>query len=206
MTPSLRFEIGSVVAPGDRLGSTRQVSAGEGTYQRGGHVYSGIVGTLCCSDDDDKAVVSVRPSRRFASSLVLRVGQICLVKVMRLVMQQATVEIVAVEGVGALPCPHEGSIRREDVRTGASQEIQLQDCYRPGDFVLARILSLGDARRYLLTTAEPELGVIRAVGQSGKPMVALSWKEMECPVTKVKEARKCAKPSNLQQLFSARQS
>jgi exosome complex component CSL4 len=33
--------------------------------------------------------------------------------------------------------------------------------------------------------------------KSGKPMVLVSWKEMQCPVTGEKERRKCAKPTSL---------
>jgi exosome complex component CSL4 len=50
-----------------------------------------------------------------------------------------------------------------------------------------------------LTTAENELGVIRAIcSSSGKIMAPISWKEMECPETKVRERRKCAKPKDIQ--------
>jgi exosome complex component CSL4 len=57
------------------------------------------------------------------------------------------------------------------------------------------VISLGDSRRYFLSTAENELGVIKAVSaSSGEVMIPISWKEMQCPKTKAKEARKCAKP------------
>ena len=38
----------------------------------------------------------------------------------------------------------------------------MAECFRPGDVVRAEVLSLGDARSYYLSTAEPELGVVRA--------------------------------------------
>lgn len=50
---------------------------------------------------------------------------------------------------------------------------------------------------YQLSTAENELGVVVAMAQeSGKfgvPMVPISWTEMQCPQTFVKEPRKVAK-------------
>lgn len=50
---------------------------------------------------------------------------------------------------------------------------------------------------YQLTTAENELGVVVAVASEGgvyaPPMVPISWTEMQCPETLVKEARKVAK-------------
>lgn len=201
--PTLRFELGTILVPGDRIGSLREATPGEGTYSRAGHVYSSAVGQLGWNEQDKS--VSVKPRRPRASSLVLVAGQIVLSKVTRIVaLQQVVVEIVAAKGVGALPYTHEGGIRKEDIRTGASEEVELQDCFRAGDFVLCRILSLGDSRRYLLTTAEPELGVVRAISAvSGKPMVPISWKEMQCPETKVKEPRKCAKVTrDLQTLLS----
>lgn len=75
----------------------------------------------------------------------------------------------------------------------------------------AAVFSMGDARSYYLTTARNDLGVIFAESELGTPqqpftlsatsfpslgtpMVPISWQEMMCPVTKVREARKCAKP------------
>ena len=40
-------------------------------------------------------------------------------------------------------------------------------CFRPGDIVIARVISLGDAQSYLLTTAENELGVVIATSEAG---------------------------------------
>ncbi len=43
----------------------------------------------------------------------------------------------------------------------------MYDCFRPGDIVLAEVLSLGDARSYFLTTAKNELGVVHAKSLAG---------------------------------------
>ena len=197
-TMTLRFDIGSTVAPGDRLGSLRDVKPGIGTYSRGAHVFASAVGAL---ELDAEGEVSVKPAKAFAASRVLNVGQIVVARVERVVLQQAVVDIIAAANIGVLPFTHSGAIKKEDVRSGASEEIQVQDAYRPGDIVLCRILSTGDTRRYLLTTAETELGVIRAISSTcKKAMVAISWKEMQGPDGQ-KESRKCAKPSNLQEML-----
>jgi exosome complex component CSL4 len=137
-----------------------------------------------------------------ATSQVLRIGQLVVGKVVRITPQNAVVDIRAAEHAGALRSPHEGAIRMEDVRTGATEQVALGDCFRPGDLVVCRVLSLGDSRRYFLSTAETELGVIRATTSRGVPMIPISWKEMECPETGVKELRKCAKPVHLRQINS----
>jgi exosome complex component CSL4 len=205
--PTLRFTIGSTVTPGDRLGTVRQVLPGTGTYVKGGQIYASVVGKLQVDNKetkegaDPKLVATVHPNngKEFASNQVLAVGQVVLCRVVRIATQQVQVDILAREGVvGMLKNSHEGAIRREDVRTGANETVQMEASFLPGDMLLCRVLSLGDSRRYYLSTAEPALGVIHAVSAtSGKPMVPNSWKEMECPETGVKELRKCARPRDL---------
>lgn len=54
---------------------------------------------------------------------------------------------------------------------------------------MARIHALGGGEKndYILSTAETELGVVKATCESsGYELQPISYKEMECPVTKVK--------------------
>lgn len=204
--PTLRFELGSKVIPGDRLGSIRDmIVPSDGTYEQGGHIYASMIGKLILGDPVIKGKnkktyhpVKVVPSRRKLPQ-VLQVGHVILGRVTRLSLQQAFVDILAGQESlspedNLLKPMGEGIIRREDVRTGATDEIKMHEMFRSNDLVLCRILSLGD-RRYVLGTAESSLGVIRAISSvSQEPMIPLSWREMECPVTGNKELRKCAKP------------
>ena len=203
--PTLRFTVGATVVPGDRIGTVREVMPSVGTYLQRGHVYASLVGRLelqeTNNDGNGKWIVSVR-SKENASDRVISEGQVVLCRINRISTQQAFVSILALEGrkQGTLEewQQPEGSIRKEDVRSGASEQVMIQESFLPGDLVLARVLSLGDTRRYLLGTAEPQLGVLRAVSaKSGKAMIPVSWKEMECRETGAKEARKCAKPRKL---------
>jgi exosome complex component CSL4 len=199
--PTLRFENGSKVVPGDRIGTIQQALPGIGTYARGGNVYASVLGrmqVLVRSENKQglpRSIVSVQPHRPLASLQVLSVGQIVLCRILRVSSPQAVVEILANEAAGKIHSPSEGSIPREEcVKSGAATR-EVHECFQPGDIVLAKILSSGDSRKYILTTAESELGVIHALcHSSGKPMIPCSWKEMECPETSVKEPRKCAKP------------
>ena len=81
--------------------------------------------------------------------------------------------------------------------------VEMYNCFRPGDIVLARVISLGDPTAgYLLTTAENSLGVVIAKSEVGSVMVPVSWTEMQCPKTYNKEQRKIAKviPEDLAEL------
>lgn len=156
-----------------------------------------------------EVVVVPEGGKSYPSDLVPSVGCVVLGRVARVAHNQAFVEIVAAEGIGggggkrgvgnvsgfgALPEPHYGSVRKEDVRSGASEEVVMSESFRPGDVVMCRIVSPGDSRRYGLSTAENELGVIRAKSASGGDLVPVSWREMECSTTGNKEKRKVAKP------------
>ena len=54
-------------------------------------------------------------------------------------------------------------------------------------------LSLGDKKHLFLTTNKNEYGVIFAKSIAGSILVPISWQEMQCPSTKMKEFRKVAK-------------
>ena len=98
----------------------------------------------------------------------------------------------------------QGIIKKEDVREHEIDRVEIHKCFRPGDIVRARVVSLGDSRQYYLSTAESELGVMYAKSQThvgegggeggGSVMVPVSWEKMMDPITKVTEDRKVAKP------------
>ena len=93
--------------------------------------------------------------------------------------------------------PFSGILRQNEIRPNSSLEVRIEECIHPGDVILARIHANGE-REYILTTAEAELGVIQAICESsGCVMQPISWKEMVCPVSKVKEGRKVAKPRQM---------
>ena len=156
-----------------------------------------------------------------AKQQVVRVGQTILGRVVRIGMaqqQQVMVDIVA-NPYGVLDCVAHGTIRREDITkilpastvtavnspqsqlSNPSTVVQqLSQSFRVGDWVAAKVVSLGDDpnRRYCLSTAESSLGVVHAIcSTSGQPMIPVSHREMECPVTGTIEARKCARPPTM---------
>ncbi|XP_030636342.1 exosome complex component CSL4 isoform X4 [Chanos chanos] len=80
------------------------------------------------------------------------------------------------------------------LRKNEGEEVETYKSFRPGDIVLAKVISLGDVQsNYLLTTAENELGVVVAHSEAGVQMVPISWCEMQCPRTHAKEFRKVAR-------------
>ena len=91
--------------------------------------------------------------------------------------------------------PYAGTLRQNEIKPQSALELDLSECIRPGDIILARIHALGGEKEYILSTAETELGVIKAVCESsGYELRPVSYKEMECVVSGVREGRKVAKP------------
>jgi exosome complex component CSL4 len=191
---ALMVEVGQKVTPGDKIGKANLMIAGTGTYNRGSFIYSSSVGFVSLSGNE--VSIKLEGDRAYASSHVLSIGNKVLCKVIRITNQMATVQIVAAEDIGALREHHEGIIRKEDVRVAATEEVEIYDSFRPGDILVARIISLGSSRRgYFLSTAENQLGVLQAIcSTSGEKMIPISYKEMECPKSHIREKRKCAKP------------
>lgn len=54
-------------------------------------------------------------------------------------------------------------------------------------------MPITEAHIYQLSTGKNELGVVIAHSEHGHPMIPISWLEMQCTKSFVKEARKVAK-------------
>ena len=113
-----------------------------------------------------------------SQDLALKVNDYVLAKVTKAVQNQISVEIIAVENI-KLRTPAKGVVQREDMRDKETDILNINDCFRPGDVIRAKILSLGDTRHYYLSTSENHLGVLYATcAKTRKLMVAKSVTEM----------------------------
>eukprot|EP00040_Diaphanoeca_grandis_P011106 m.56842 g.56842 ORF g.56842 m.56842 type:complete len:210 (-) comp22302_c0_seq1:29-658(-) len=183
------------VCPGQRLADAAQVKAGSGTYERNGKVYASIVGKreLLSYANESKLVLEVVSKHR---QRVLQVGSLVACKITSITPRYAKVDIqILITANGTkipLKDPFRGMIRTQDIRETEKDKVVLYKCFRPGDIVTAKVISLGDAKSYYLSTAEDTLGVVYAESEGGQPLVPVSWTEMQCVETGVKEPRKVA--------------
>ncbi|KAM6263889.1 exosome complex component CSL4 isoform 1-T1 [Spheniscus humboldti] len=175
MAPPARYCV-----PGERLCSAEEATAGSGTYTRHGFVFSSLAGCLeKRSEDSGPPVVSV--VRDAESQLLPDVGAVVTCKVCSINSRFAKVHILYV-GSTPLKSAFRGTIRREDIRATEKDKVEVYKSFRPGDIVLAKVISLGDAQsNYLLSTAENELGVVVARSEAGRdgprppPEGQLTW-------------------------------
>eukprot|EP01036_Dinobryon_divergens_P040710 gene40710-53860_t len=193
----MSFQLSDVILPGESIGTCSSLDVGVGTYLDGEDIKACLAGRVVLepSTVSRKSRANVLSfSSKSASEIVIDVGDTVLARVTRINMNQASVEILSVRDSALNQYP-KGIIRREDVRLSEIDKLVMHECFRPGDVVRAHVLSLGDARQYFLSTSDKNDGVVWARSQSsGEVLVAVSWKEMEDPQTKIKEPRKVAKP------------
>ena len=184
----------TVVVPGEPLSG--MLRPGEGSFVwSDGKVRASVIGSISL-----QGVQPAKKKRQMTAALPT-VGDLVTCRVARINPRQATLDIIC---VGDLPLsePCSGLIRREDVRQGgagaANEPVEIYRSFRPGDIVLARVLSLGDARSYYLSCVGAELGVVLCRSATdGAVMRAVSHAEVECPVSGVRERRKVARPADL---------
>jgi exosome complex component CSL4 len=144
-----------LVCPGHCIGKADELTCGDGTYSKDGRIIASILGYV--SVDGNVTSVHHHKKTTSTSSLIPRVGNIILGKISRITANLANVDIMIVEG-NVLPQACGGIIRVEDVLPDVDiTAVQMVDCFRPGDVVKARIISMGDSRQYFLSTAEVNL-------------------------------------------------
>ncbi|XP_049810710.1 exosome complex component CSL4 isoform X2 [Schistocerca nitens] len=180
-----------ICVPGQRLClADKGHISGCGTYERHGYIYSALAGFVNFVKKDKSTIIEVRSIND--QSIVPAPGDIVTAKV-ALINQRFCKCVIKCIGDTVLSRPYRGILRKEDVRATEKDGVEMYKCFRPGDIILARVLPMTDIHSYQLSTAENELGVVIAHSEAGIEMVPISWTQMQCPKTFVKEWRKVAK-------------
>eukprot|EP00123_Amoebidium_parasiticum_P012079 comp21098_c0_seq1/m.28486 comp21098_c0_seq1/g.28486 ORF comp21098_c0_seq1/g.28486 comp21098_c0_seq1/m.28486 type:complete len:198 (-) comp21098_c0_seq1:454-1047(-) len=187
---------GEVVIPGQRLGHLEDFRSGPGTYVRGSSIHASTVGTLLRVAPTEKELPLLMVVHDKYSGVVPEVGSVVIAKVTGINPRFAKCDIICV-GSAPLKNTFRGTVRSRDVRATEKDKVEIHKCFRPGDIIRAEVMSLGDARSYLLMTAKNEYGVVFAESLAGATMVPVSWCEMLCPKTRTKELRKVARPDTM---------
>ncbi|XP_076372848.1 exosome component 1 Csl4 [Tachypleus tridentatus] len=189
-----------ICIPGQRLcrADSSNLTGGKGTYTRQGYICASLagyihiekhLGYIHIEKQEKNSVIHVK--RGIEQNVVPEAGSVVTVKITSVNPRVCKCSILCVENT-ELREPFRGQIRKEDVRSTEKDLVELYKCFRPGDIVLARVLSIGDAHSYYLSTAEDELGVAISISEAGVPMIPGST-GMQCPKTYVTEPRKVAK-------------
>uniref|UniRef100_A0A8C9DIA4 Exosome component 1 n=1 Tax=Prolemur simus TaxID=1328070 RepID=A0A8C9DIA4_PROSS len=174
MAPPVRYCI-----PGERLCNLEEGSPGSGTYTRHGYIFSSLAGCLTKSSENGSLpVVSVM--RETESQLLPDVGAVVTCKVSSINSRFAKVHILYV-GCTPLKNSFRGTIRKRDSlhKSGSRGSLALQ---------FPTQLKRGGSQANLWGPSSSTCSSL-----PGVQMVPISWCEMQCPKTHIKEFRKVAR-------------
>lgn len=162
---------------GDRLCVSDDLNiSGAGTYIFRNYIYSALGGVVKIernSDGQQRTISVVHDlSKSSCSAKLPTAGTIVTCRVISVNSLQAKCQINCVND-RLLKVPFsEAILRKEDVRAEDRDRVEMHNCYRPRDIILARVFGLSD-KGYLLTTAEDALGVIVAYNENRMSLIII---------------------------------
>ncbi len=174
-----------MVLPGDQIAVAEEFEPGEGTYERNGLVFASTPGVLQLDEINRIARV-----RSFNPPAELKVGDIVYGTVDDIRGMMATATVNAVHGKDRqVSGENEGTIHISNVSEEYTEDIH--DMYHLGDIIRAKVIQVKPSVQ--LTTAEPDLGVVKAFCGICRGPLELRGRDLYCPRDERTERRKVAR-------------
>ncbi len=174
-----------MVLPGDQIAVAEEFEPGQGTYERNGLVFASTPGVLQL--DEQNRVARVRP---FNPPAELQVGDIVYGVLDDIRGMMATATVNAIHGRDrAISGENEGTIHISNVSEEYTEDIR--DMYHLGDIIRAKVIQVKPSVQ--LTTAEPDLGVVKAFCGQCRGTLELRGRDLYCPRCERSERRKLAR-------------
>src|SRR6266508_311067 len=171
-----------MVLPGDEIAVAEEFEPGEGTYEAKGLVFAATPGVL--ELDPANRVARVRA---FNPPAELRVGDIVYGAVDDIRGMMATATIQAIHGrARQISGESEGTIHISNVSEEYTEDIH--DMYRLGDIIRAKVIQVKPSVQ--LTTAEPSLGVVKALCSVCRGPLEMRGRDLYCPRDERSERRR----------------
>jgi exosome complex component CSL4 len=173
-----------MVLPGDEIAVAEEFEPGEGTYERNGLVFAAAPGVLYLDPENRVARV-----RAFNPPAELKLGDIVYGVVEDIRGMMATATILAIHGRSRqISGESDGTVHISNVSEDYTEDIH--DKFRLGDIIRAKVIQVKPSLQ--LTTAEPNLGVVRAFCSVCRGPLELRGRDLYCPRDERPERRKFA--------------
>lgn len=177
-----------MVLPGDQIAVAEEFEPGEGTYERNGLVFAATPGVLQL--DEQNRVARVRP---FNPPAELQVGDIVYAVVDDIRGMMATATVMAIHGRSRqISGETDATVHISNVSEEYTEDIR--DMYHLGDAIRAKVIQTKPSVQ--LTTAEPDLGVVKALCSVCRGPLELRDRDLYCPRDERTERRKVARDYN----------
>src|SRR5438874_13161151 len=173
-----------MVLPGDEIAVAEEFEPGEGTYEKNGRVYAATPGVLILDPANRVARV-----RAFNPPAELKVGDIVYGTIDDIRGMMATATVLAIHGrTRQVSGEAEGTIHISNVSEDYTEDIH--DKFRLGDIIRAKVIQVKPSVQ--LTTAEANLGVVKALCSVCRGPLELRGHDLHCPRDERTERRKVA--------------
>jgi exosome complex component CSL4 len=181
----MKAKTGDFVLPGDALGVTEEFLPSEWTYDDHGEIRSLVAGTVNIDQKNKK--ISIIPKTK--SPALLKRGEVIVGQIRDVRGQRALVDVDGIKNSKrSLPITFLGAIHISQAQKGYVDK--LTDNFHIGDLIQARVTKVMGVDNADLTTAEDELGVIKAMCTNCRHfMKKTSKNEVKCPNCGKKESR-----------------
>ena len=182
----MKTKSGDFVLPGDALGVTEEFVPADWTFDDEGKIRSLVAGTVSLDNKNKK--ISIIPKTN--SPPILQNGIVVYGQISEVRGQRALMKIEGIkDNSRSLVTNFSGGIHISQADKG--YVAKLTDEFRIGDLVEARVTKIIGLDNVDLTTAENELGVIKAMCTKCRSyMKQISKNEVLCPNCGRKEKRK----------------
>lgn len=128
-----------ICLPGQRLClCSKNNASGHGTYERQGYIYSQLAGYVDVVEKDNVKIIEVHSTGE--QTVIPAQGDIVTAQVYIITQSYAKCQIKCV-GDTVLRRPFKAVLRKEDVRASEKDRVEIYKSFRPGDIILARVVS-----------------------------------------------------------------
>ncbi len=169
--------------PGDLIGTSEEFIPKSGTYVDKGNIYAAATGIVKINNKDRS--ISVFPVTNTPPNL--QVGDIVIGRISDIKESVVLVEIAGVKGKGEREIINvdQAAIHVSNVKDAYVKELYYE--FAPFDIVKAKVIDLKNMR---LTTANKELGVMKAYCGNCRTVLKAENGKLKCPKCKRTETRK----------------
>ena len=180
--------------PGKFIGYIYDYSLGEtGVYKKEDKIYASISGEISINNSFKPPKIAVKNE---LTEYMPKIHDEVYLKVSKVTKNAVIGEILATKDK-VIRVPIMGLIKSDNLKQDF-KEINLFECYVPGDIVYCKVLSIDQSNYIYLSTNEPIYGVVFARSPLTKNlMLPVNYEKMICLDTNLKENRKVAKPNFL---------
>ncbi len=176
---------GSIVTPGEKIATTEELIAGDGTYEEGGVIKASIVGKFLIDREKMKAII-----KPFTDvPLILKEGDIVICEIKQIGENIVIAKILYLAGKKReIAGEKEGAIFISNIDTEFVDDIKNK--FRVGDIIRARITRVDPVINF--STKENHLGVIKAFCTNCRNILIRKNNTLECKLCGRVEIRKIA--------------